>query len=65
MEKHFLPQQNLPKTFKIVCKVAKFRQICLPTMITSGQSYKAYTIVIYDSRVIPNLKIPHITTLES
>ena len=32
---------------------------------TSGQSYKASTIVIYDSRVIPDLKIPHITTLES
>ena len=32
---------------------------------TRGQSYKASTIVIYDSRVIPDLKIPHITTLES
>ena len=30
-----------------------------------GQSYKASTIVIYDSRVVPDLKIPHITTLES
>ena len=33
--------------------------------ISSGQSYKASTIVIYDSRVLPDLKIPHITTLES
>ena len=33
--------------------------------ITSGQSYKASMIVIYDSRVIPDLKIPHITTLDS
>ena len=32
---------------------------------TSGQSYKAPTIVIYDSRVIPDLKLPHIMTLES
>ena len=32
---------------------------------TIGQSYKASTIVIYDSRVIPDLKIPHITTLDS
>ena len=32
---------------------------------TSGQSYKASMIVIYDSSVIPDLKIPHITTLES
>ena len=31
---------------------------------TSGQSYKASTIVIYASRVVPDLKIPHITTLE-
>ena len=30
-----------------------------------GQSYKAPTIVIYDSRVVPDLKLPHITTLES
>ena len=30
-----------------------------------GQSYKASMIVNYDSRVIPDLKIPHITTLES
>ena len=30
-----------------------------------GQSYKASMIVIYDSRVVPDLKIPHITTLES
>ena len=29
------------------------------------QSYKQFTLVIYDSRVVPDLKIPHITTLES
>ena len=32
---------------------------------TSGQSYKAATIVIYASRVVPDLKITHITMLES
>ena len=32
---------------------------------TSGQSYKASMIIIYDSRVIPDLKIPHTTTLDS
>ena len=31
----------------------------------SGQSYKHFTLVIYDSRVVPDLKLPHITTLES
>ena len=30
-----------------------------------GQSYKAPTIVIYNSRVVPDLKLPHFTTLES
>ena len=37
----------------------------LDSIPTSGQSYKASTIVIYDSRVVPDWKIPHITTLES
>ena len=32
---------------------------------TSGQSYKHFTLVNYDSRVIPDWKIPHITILES
>ena len=32
---------------------------------TCGQSYKAPMIINYDSRVVPDLKIPHITTLES
>ena len=32
---------------------------------SSGQSYKQFTIVNYDSRVIPDLKTPHITTLWS
>ena len=36
-----------------------------PSFVISGQSYKASMIVIYDSRVVPDLKIPHITTLES
>ena len=29
-----------------------------------GQSYKGSMIVIYDTRVVPDLKIPHIMTLE-
>ena len=29
-----------------------------------GQSYKASVIIIYDSRVVPDLKIPHITILD-
>ena len=33
--------------------------------MTCGQSYKASTIVIYDSRVVPDLKTLHITTLGS
>ena len=34
-------------------------------MDNCGQSYKASTIVIYQSRVVPDLKIAHITTLDS
>ena len=34
-------------------------------LISCGQSYKASTIINYDSRVVPDWKIPHITTLES
>ena len=30
----------------------------------SGQSYKASTVVNYDSRVVSDLKIPQIMTLE-
>ena len=33
--------------------------------LISGQSYKHFMLVNYDSRVKPDLKIPHITTLES
>ena len=29
-----------------------------------AQSHKAPTIIIYDSRVVHDLKLPHITTLE-
>ena len=32
---------------------------------TSGQPYKASTIINYDSRVVPDLKIPHIMNLDS
>ena len=32
---------------------------------SSGQSYKASMIINYDSGVVPDLKIPHFTTLES
>ena len=39
--------------------------LILQQEVTSGQSYKASTIVIYDSTVVPDLKITHITTLES
>ena len=33
--------------------------------MTNGQSCKQFTLVNYDSRVVPDLKTPHITTLES
>ena len=30
-----------------------------------GKSYKHFMLINYDSRVVPDWKIPHITTLES
>ena len=33
------------------------------SLLTSGQSYKQFTLVNYDSRVVPDLKTLHITTL--
>ena len=44
------------------CDKQNISTVLIPT---SGQSYKAPTIIIYDSRVVPDLKLPHITTLES
>ena len=35
------------------------------TNVTCDQSYKQFTLVIYDSRVIPDLKVPQITTLDT
>ena len=37
---------------------------CYFRLVSSGQSYKHFTLVNYDSRVVPDWKIPHITTLE-
>ena len=41
------------------------RRLAKDCVLTWCQSYKGPTIVIYDSRVVPDLKLPHITTLES
>ena len=35
------------------------------SLIICGQSYKVSAIVSYDSRVVPDLKIPHISTQDS
>ena len=51
-----LDQSFLPN----LCKKAFMKR-----KLTCGQYYKASTIINYDSRVVPDLKIPHITTLES
>ena len=50
--------QNFGETFVCVYLPNNYLRI-------SGQFYKASMIVMYDSRVIPDLKIPHIMTLES
>ena len=49
--------------FQFVVEDGKFYLNNLVTnvgSVISGQSYKASTIVNYDSRVVPDLKIPHI-----
>ena len=42
-----------------------FIKLATANGVTSGQSYKHFMLVNYDSRVVPDLKIRHITTLES
>ena len=37
----------------------------LQKMLNCGQSYKHFMLINYDSRVVPDWKIPHIRTLES
>ena len=49
------PDRSRPSTE--IC-ILHFNSLLLARGTTSGQSYKASTIVIYDSRVVPNLKIP-------
>ena len=41
------------------------RNIKLSLRLTCGQSYKYFTLINYDSRVIPDVKTLHITTLGS
>ena len=45
------------------CLVLSYCQI--KTQLTSGESYKVSTIINYNSRVVHELKIPYITTLEA
>ena len=47
---------------KNICSLVESNPVRLET---SGQSYEASMIVIYNSRVVLNLKIPHITTIDS
>ena len=42
-----------------------FIKLATANGVTSGQSYKHFMLVNYDSRVVPDLKIPHIMTLDS
>ena len=45
-------------------KIEQPIEMFLIGLCTCGQSYKASTIVNYDSRVVPDLKIPPIMTIE-
>ena len=62
-----VPQEaNYPsKVFKLGPSQAEWTLCLEKDHLICGQSYKASMIVIYASRVVPDLKIPHITMLES
>ena len=62
MQGHFRPL-FLFLFISVQLKVNKTADDCNRNTDLCGQSYKACTIVNYDSRVVPDLKIPHITTL--
>ena len=51
-------RESIITIFVLDCSVNKARNY-------SGQSYKQLTLVNYDSRVVPDLKNLHITTLGS
>ena len=67
----YIPTRYIP--FSQVCHVQNwnfFGEISSAHRQTMGntfiyESYKDSTIIIYDSRVVPDLKIPHIMTLDS
>ena len=62
---HKEKQENV--SFRFVLKICNFATSIFSHLRieSSGQSYKHFTLVNYDSRVVPDWKIPHITTLES
>ena len=49
-------------------RITKTNRVCgsdgKEILFCCGHSYKHFTLVNYDYRVVPELKIPHITTLE-
>ena len=54
-----------PSTANIYCVEPPVKSRPSVRSASCGQSYKASTIINCDSRVVPDLKISHITTLES
>ena len=67
---HYLHTKNNLFTLSVKSRLVKLETsrtvILRPTVsVLCDQSYKASTIVNYDPRVVPDWKIPHITTLES
>ena len=64
-EQTYLKEEKGKNFFSISIKQPSIPSWVMIWPVICGQSYKASTIVIYDSRVVPDWKIPHITTLES
>ena len=49
----------------ISSKISNYNKKIVFEIRYCGQSYKHFMLINYDSRVVPDWKIPHITTLES
>ena len=65
---YLIPREIVNQDIRI--KTFSFKKCSITTLILwgedpCGQSYKHFTLVNYYSRVVPDWKIPHFTTLES
>ena len=64
--RNFLTISKADQIGKMIIALAQVKTLRIfSSVITCGQSYKQFMLINYDSRVIPDLKTLHITTLGS